>query len=342
MAIAALDNQSRLFRDRIQGLRPGNLGGSVAYYGRRVETAALTLAGLDGAGATMSDVSVQPDMTESRLPENMSAFVAAGYLEGESLPMASSLPFAGNDQFDGFYIAAGLEREVNAAGAMGVALSYTSLDGSTSLGGQSAEGELYQATVYGKQESGQLILDGQLSLGLLETATSRSGNLPGQPFTLQSDSSAFAVAGEIGVGAMFGETIRFGPRAALRGSHIDFGRTTESGGPTALAIDRNDFNSLQGRAGAIVEGGGRIRPSFTATYVHEFGDRANFVGANFVGGIGGNVLFDTAEQDDDWFEISGGLSMTTGRVELSVSADTTLDRDDVENRSYRAAIKFRF
>jgi hypothetical protein len=342
VAIAALDNQSRLIRDRIQGLRPGNLGGNVAYYGRRVETAALALSGLDGAGATMSDVSVQPDMAESRLPENMSAFLAAGYLEGESLPMRTALPFGGNDQFDGFYIAGGIEREVDATGAVGVALSYTSLDGSTVFGGQSVEGQLYQGTVYAKQEAGRLILDGQLSLGLLETATSRAGNLPGQQFTLRSESSAFAMAAEAGLGAMFGEGIRFGPRAALRASHIDFGRSSESGGPTALTIDRNDFNSFQGRAGAVVEGGGRIRPSFTATYVHEFQDRSAFVGANFVGGIGGNVTFDTAQQDDDWFEISGGLSMTTGRVELSVSADTTLDRDDVENQSYRAAIKFRF
>jgi uncharacterized protein with beta-barrel porin domain len=271
----------------------------------------------------------------------MSAFLAAGYLEGESLPMSSTL-LAGNDQFDGFYIAGGLEHEVDASGAIGVALSYTNLEGDTAIGGQSADGQLYQATVYAKQERGRLVLDGQLSLGLLETATSRPGNLPGQSFTLQSDSSSLALAAEVGLGAMFGDSIRFGPRGALRASHIDFGRSTETGGPTALAFDRSDYNSFQARAGAVVEGGGRIRPNVTATYVHEFEDRSNFVGANFVGGIGGNVLFDKAEQDNDWFEISGGLSMTTGRVELSVSADTTFERDDVENRSYRAAVKFRF
>jgi outer membrane autotransporter protein len=141
---------------------------------------------------------------------------------------------------------------------------------------------------------------------------------------------------------MFGDSIRFGPRGALRASYIDFGRTAESGGPTALVIDRDDIESFQGRAGLVVEGVGRIRPNFTATYVHEFEDRSPFFGANFVGGIGPNAGFDLAEQDDDWFEVAGGLTIATGQIEVSVSADTTLDRDDVENQSYRASVKFRF
>jgi outer membrane autotransporter protein len=290
----------------------------------------------------MSDASVQPDVVESRLPETMSAFVAAGYLDGESRPMQTAMPFAGNDQFDGFYVAGGIESELGDTGAVGVALSYSDLEGSTAIGGQTADGQLFQATVYGKQEMGRLILDGQLSAGLLETGTERPGNLPGQSFTLRSDASSLALAGEIGLGAMFGERLRFGPRAALRASHLSFGRISETGGPTALSIDRDDHDSFQGRAGVVIDGVGRVRPNVSATYVHEFKDRSPFFGANFVGGIGPNVLFDTAGQDEDWFEVSGGLTITTGQIELSVSADTTLDREDVENQSYRAAVKFRF
>jgi uncharacterized protein YhjY with autotransporter beta-barrel domain len=345
IGIAGLDNNSRMFRDRIQNLRPGDLGGRMAYYGRRVETAAMAVAGLADGRATMSDVSVQSVEAQTRLPETMSGFIAGGYLEGESAPMAGTLPVIGADNFDGFYVAAGLEHELGGNSALGFALSYTDIEGETVAGGQSADGQLYLGTLYGKTGLGRgnvVTLDGQLSVGSFSLDTLRPGNLPGQPITLRSSSQSLAAAAEIGIAAMFGEQVRFGPRLAARVSHIDFGRTTETGGVTALQIERNDFNSVQGRAGLVIEGAGRIRPNLTATYVREFDDAVTGFGANFVGGIGGDVRFDLAGQDRDWFEVAGGVTIETGRVELSLSADTTIERDDVENRSYRAAVKLRF
>jgi hypothetical protein len=345
MGVAGLDNNSRLFRDRVQNMRPGDLGGRMAYYGRRIETAALAASGLTDGTATMSDVAVQSAETQTRLPETMAGFIAAGYLEGENAPMTGTLPVIGSDNFDGFYVAAGLEKELGTSSAIGFALSYTDIEGETVVGGQSADGQFYLGTLYGKaalDRSGVVMVDGQISVGQFDLETLRPGNLPGQPFTLRSDTSSLAAAAEIGIGAMFGKQVRFGPRFAARASTIDFGRTTETGGPTALQIERNDYNSVQGRAGLVVEGAGRIRPNLTATYVHEFDDGVTGFGANFVGGIGGNVGFNLAGLDSDWFEVAGGLTVETGKMELSVSADTTIERDDVENRSYRAAIKLRF
>lgn len=340
LAIAAIDNGSRMIRDRLNAIQPGNLGGSIAYYGRRVQTAALTIAGLDNVNATLSDMSVQPDVHEGRLPETMSGFVSAGYLDGDSLPMAGTLSSV-RDQFNGWYIAGGIEKEAFGNGAIGFALSYTNLDGTTGTGAQSAGGELYQATVYGKHSPGVVYVDGQFSLGVLNTTTERNGSLPGQAITLRSDGSTFTAAGEIGVGAMFGDTIRFGPRAAARASFFNFGRTRESGGATALDIDRREYESLQGRAGLVIDGVGRIRPNASASYVHEFSDHASGFGAGFVGGTG-NVLFDLAGQDKDWFEVTGGLTIDAGNAEISVAADTTIERDDVSNQSYRASVKIRF
>jgi uncharacterized protein YhjY with autotransporter beta-barrel domain len=342
IGIVSLDNSSRLTRDRLNSLQPGDLGGRLSFIGKRVQTAALSLSGLDGANATMSDVSVQPDVREAALPEDMSAFVAAGYLDGESDPLAGTLaPFA-RDQFDGFYFSAGIEHEMEDRGIVGFALTFTDLEGTTGVGGQSAEGRLYQGTLYGKQNYGPVYVDAQFSFGLLETDTQRAGNLPGQAITLRSEDNALALAGEVGVGAMFGDSIRFGPRGALRTAYIDGTNVAETGGVTALVIDRPDYRSIQGRAGVVVDGVGRIRPNASATYVHEFEDQPAGFGANFVGGVGGFALFPFSGRDSDWFEVGGGLTFETGRVELSVSADTTLERDDVENQSYRAAVKFRF
>ena len=344
LGIAAVDNQSRIIRERLSALQPDDLGGQVAYYGRRVQTAALRASGLSSADATMSDTTIEPEVHTTRLPETMSGFVTAGYLDGDGLPMPGTLaPFA-RDQFDGFYIAGGLETEVYAGGVLGFALSYTDLSGTTGAGGQTVDGQLYAGNLYAKQEWGRrAYVDAQVNVGMLQTSTERPGSLPGQTVTLTSDDSAFVFASEVGVGAMFGDKLRFGPRVAGRVSNLDFTRVREFGGATNLVINRQDVTSVEGRAGFVLDGTGRIRPHLTATYVHDFEDRPTTFGANFAGAnFGSQVLFDLAGQDQDWFEVSGGLSINVGRAELSVSADTTIERDDVRNQSYRATVRIGF
>ena len=132
------------------------------------------------------------------------------------------------------------------------------------------------------------------------------------------------------------------PRAAIRGSSIGLTDVQEYGGPMALRIDRRALHSLEGRFGATLDGGQKVHPYLSAYYVHDFEDgRASF-GANFAGGIGPNALFALGAKDKDWFEVSGGLAIDAGPVTLSFGADTTVDRNDVDNQSYRGSIKFRF
>ena len=57
---------------------------------------------------------------------------------------------------------------------------------------------------------------------------------------------------------------------------------------------------------------------------------------------GPNPRFLLASIDRNWFEVSGGVSYTAGNIELSLTADTTAGRDDVQNQSYRGAITLRF
>ena len=44
----------------------------------------------------------------------------------------------------------------------------------------------------------------------------------------------------------------------------------------------------------------------------------------------------------NWGEISGGLAVDVGQLELSVSADTTIGRSDFNNQSYRVGARIRF
>jgi uncharacterized protein YhjY with autotransporter beta-barrel domain len=161
---------------------------------------------------------------------------------------------------------------------------------------------------------------------------------------LTSNSGSLVVVSEVGLGADIElGSFKLTPRVAGRATHIGFSRTKEEGGPTALMINRSPINSIQGRAGfSFVGTGTKVRPFINANYVHEFQDRPNVIGANFVGGAGGNVLFDLNAIDADYGEVSGGLSITAGSVDLSVSAETTIDRTDVSGQAYRGSISFRF
>ena len=345
MAIAATDNTSRMIRDRLEIMEPGNLGGTMAYIGRPMQTAANALTAMPGTvNAVQSDMSGGGmTVSEGALPDTMSGFLAGGYLDGDSLPMATAIPGGGRDQFDGFYLAAGIEGELAEGAAAGIAFSYTDLDGTTTVAGQSASGQLYQGTVYGKANYGVINLDAQLSGGLFTVKTARTAAIVTNSFTLRGQDDALTASGEVGLSALFGgDTFKFGPRVAARATHIGFSRIAETGGGPALAIDRESYSSVQGRAGLVAKGTGTFRPFVTGTYVHDFSDNPTAFGANFVGGVGSNAIFALSGHDQDWFEVSGGIAIDTGPVVLSVAADTTIDREDVKNQSYRGSIKFRF
>nr|WP_299853819.1 autotransporter outer membrane beta-barrel domain-containing protein [Sphingomonas bacterium] len=280
----------------------------------------------------------------ARLPETMSGYLAGGYINGRSAPMTTALPGGGRDKFDGFYIAGGIETELGTHAVLGFSLSYSKLDGQTVNAPQTARTELIQGSVYAKVETpGGVTLDGIMSGGSLKASTVRVVNVLGTTYTLTGENTVPAISGEIGLGKNFAAgKITVTPRISARGSHIDLSSFTESGGGPALRYARTSLDSLQGRAGIVLSGGTSIRPQLSGYWVHEFTQQALSIGANFVGGNGPNAIFALGGRDRDWGEISGGLTVTTGKVDLSVSADTTISRDDVSNQSYRGTIAFHF
>jgi outer membrane autotransporter protein len=283
---------------------------------------------------------------QGRLPDDTSAFLAGGYLDGDSRPMASALPGGGRDRFDGFYLAGGIEKSLDEGSVIGFSLSYTDVDGTTPVGGQTASGSLYQGTLYGKAMlGGGIELSTQLSAGAFDSRTTRIADLVGTPFTLTGDDTSLIVTGEVGLAKNFDlGSVEFGPRAALRASHIGFSDIKENGGGPALRLDRSSFNSVQARAGLALSGkrGSSFQPHLSADYVHEFKDAPASFGATFVGGPGPNAIFGLAGTDKDWFEVGGGITFKTGNVDLSIGADTTIGRKDVSNQSYRGSVTFHF
>jgi uncharacterized protein YhjY with autotransporter beta-barrel domain len=338
-----VDNMSRFYRDRLAGLHPGSLGGKLAMIGQPFQMASLAINGLQGQAEVRTDAGGEVH-SQASLPETMSGYLAGGYINGHSRPMSTAIPAGGRDQFDGFYIAGGIEKEVSPYAAIGFSLSYSKLDGTTVNAPQSARAELIQGSVYAKVETpGGVTLDAIMSGGSLKANTVRVVSVLGTPYTLTGSNTVPAISGEIGLGKNFDAgKLTVTPRISARGSHIDLSSFTETGGGPALRYGRTSLDSLQGRAGLTLSGGTSIKPQLSGYFVHEFTKQALSVGANFVGGNGPDAIFALGGRDRDWAEISGGLTITTGKVDLSVSADTTISRDDVSNQSYRGSIAFHF
>lgn len=346
LATVAVDNMSRFTRDRLLQLDDGDMGGTLSMIGRPVQLAQLNMTAV---GADMMAVRSDSDavtVQQGRLPDDTSAFLAGGYLDGDSRPMASALPGGGRDQFDGFYLAGGIEKALDEGSVIGFALSYTDVDGTTPIAGQTASGSLYQGTLYGKSAlGGGIELATQVSAGAFDSRTTRVADLIGTPFTLTGDDTALIFTGEVSLGKNFDlGSVEFGPRVAARASHIGFSDIKENGGGPALRLDRSSFNSLQARAGLALSGkkGSSFQPHLSADFVHEFEDAPASFGATFVGGPGPNAIFGLAGTDQDWFEVGGGVTITTGNIDLSIGADTTIGRKDVSNQSYRGSVTFHF
>jgi len=249
----------------------------------------------------------------------------------------------GRDQFDGWYAALGVEKTVGDNAVIGLGLSYSEMDGKARTS-DTGTAKLYQGTVYGVWNLGSVALDGIVSAGALDLRTVRGFSVGATAYTLVGRDQSLALSGELGISTKLGgDALSITPRASMRGAYISWSNVAETGGDAGLMIDRKSANSLQGRVGATIKSEmGGIKPFLTVNYAHEFEKQPAFFTANLVGGTGPNVPFALGVTDKDWGEVGGGLTFTTGSVDISLSADTTLWRKDIKYQSYRARAKFRF
>ena len=342
----AIDNVNRFFRGRLASMDiSGGFGGQVATLGNPLQTVSRMSSSQLQPGQPVMGYAQDSTETSATLPDTVSVFFAGGYLDGQSSSMATAIPFGGDDNYDGYYAAVGIESELGDNAGVGFALSYTDIDGTTSGAAQNASGKLFQGTLYGKLQYGSgITLDTQISAALFRATTDRTAVLGPTSYRLQSEDDTLALSAEVGLGKMFeAGSLEIGPRVAMRASRIEFTPTVESGGAPALAFDRGRYDSLQGLAGLTLSGGSlKFRPYASAYYVHEFQDKPAAFGANFVGGVGLPAVFALTGTDSDWFEASAGIAFGSEKFEIALGADTTIGRSDVSNQSYRGTVTFRF
>ncbi|WP_226633290.1 autotransporter domain-containing protein [Novosphingobium profundi] len=345
MATAALDTNSRFLRERIATVTAGNSGGTLSYYGSPSGAlSALDTSNTAGTAPSMAGAGGAPgSVIEGALPDTMSAFVAGGYIDGKSDGAPTARPYAG-DKFDGYYLAGGLEISDGGTGFLGMALSYTRMEGDPGYPTRDVTGDMFQVNLYGGTRSASGFgIDAQLSGGFWDFKTQRDVMIGTSEWSLRADDSPLVLSGEAGISQMIGMggAMSFTPRVAFRFASVDFTRTKEVGGGPALQYDMDSYESAQARAGARLAANGAIKPYISATYVHDFQDKPGFFGANFVGGRGPDAFFALPGDDQDWGEIGVGIT-TGGQIAVSLHAETTVWRNDLSYQSYRGTVSVRF
>ncbi len=344
--VVATGTIDRFYRQRIHAIELGNASGKLAMIGRP-----LNLASSNGVArmAAPADAGLGYDtegsMAAAQLPDNMSGYLAAGYLNGSSAPMPA-MASSGRDTFDGWFVAGGLETTLGDNATAGFGLSYAKVDGTTGGAPQSAGASLIQGSLYAVLGDGKgLHADLRFSAGLLSTNSSRTVTLVATPYTLTLDDNSLAITAEAGLGFDLAKSGSFAvvPRISVRYENIGFDASAERGGPMAMAYFREDYKALEGRAGISFSGkGGTVRPYLEANYVHDFMDQPTTFGAGFAGGTA-IAPFALAGTDNDWAEVSGGIAIDLGaKAEIALEADSTVMRDDFRNQSYRARVTVRF
>lgn len=342
LGLAAVDTVARFTRGRLDQYTPGESGGTISMIGQPLELAAAATSSTMRA-PSMGTGEAEMLANEGALPSTMRAYLAAGYVLGDSAPMTG---YARQDEFDGWYGTLGLEVDVSPTAMLGVGLSYSSLSGDVTDSSQSAEGDLLQGTLYGKAfMEGGLELDGQVAYGSYNSDTVRMVPFLGTGYTLESEEDATVLNAEIGLGTdvAAAQNVRIAPRAALRYSSISFSDTQESGGPMALAYDMGKYESLQGRVGVTFEGtDDNLKPFMKTTYVHDFEDRPAYFSGGFAATSGPSALFPLTGTDKDWAELAGGVTFSLNTVDLTLSAETTMFRSDVDVHSFRGTVTLPF
>ena len=321
-------------------------GGTVATLGNPLGTAEAGLARAYAPNA-LSEMGLSDhddmDVEVGAVPDSMAVFFAGGFINGEG----DSMPGFQNVQtdFDGYFLAGGVEFFPSDNSMIGASVYHSNLDADVALGG-TADSELWAGSFYGRAKTGAgLVFEGQFSFSNYNTKTARTVDFLGTPQTLVSNDTNGGIAAGLGVSYdidMGGLTVA--PGIETRYTKVSFDRISEQGGFAALRIDREKFESFQGRAGLELstseDSAFQLRAN--ADYVHEFEDGPQLFTANFVNGVGSGVPFAYDVTDEDWFEVGASASFGSGPIRLGVGVDTTIGRDNAEAQTYSASATIRF
>lgn len=351
MARGSLTNIGRFYDSRMSFADRSTNGGTIAVSGQPLQLASASLSGanIPGSPAIMSDAAINAAdsaVTSGGVNEDMAVYLSGGFVEGKTQSMPMGNASGAEDEFDGFFIAGGMEYYLGENSMIGVSAYYSDLDAGVALG-QQAESRTIMGSIYGQSRfGGDYVLDARLSIGTFNAQTLRNVAVGAQTFALTTDDDSLIYASEIGLSKELDLlNIIIAPGIGARSAHINFDTISEAGGGPALTIVRPDYNSIQGLAGVEFRSkpGKKLQARIAMNYVHEFlNDNPSTFGANFVGGTGALAGFALAPVDRNWGELGAGLRYNAGSTSFDLMVDTSVGRSDVQSQVYSAAVTFRF
>ena len=345
LAKATTDALSQFHSSRLRIMETGSWsGGSISVMGSLGKIASHQDAIAPMSNVVVSDMDNEASIkTNKKIADDYSIYLAGSFIDGN----ASVMPFSSNlekEHFDGWTLSAGIEHAVSENIKLGASLSYTDL----SLNDQAAKSvnsNHAAVTLYGQlQSKSNLVLSGQFSIGSFDTSTERNIVFPAS-YSLYSEDENLSVTSKVQLSRplkMSDFTVI--PKMGLQTAMVDFNDVLETGGVTALNIDRKYYSSTQGRLGLdiVSNKNSNFYWRISGDVVNEFDDSLNMFRAGFAQSNGEHANFLLAGTDQFWGEVGAGIAFEIDKAVMSLSVDTTVGRDDLSTQSYRAGITLKF
>lgn len=293
-----------------------------------------------GAMAFQSDAD-DTEMRDASLPEDVALFLSGGFVRGD----VTSLPgFAADTEVSGLFLSGGLEFYPGENTMLGLSGYFNHLEADAPLG-QQVDSNTYAVSLYMRHKfSDGPVIDGQFTMGSMGFDTTRTVQFLGANQTLTSSTDDLLVSGALGISYDLETGIgTISPGIEGRYASVDLGTVRETGGVTALAVDRDTFESKQARFGFDYEKQAKmVQINANAQLVWEFEDGPQLLAANFAGGTGPNANFVLDSADHTWVELGLSANIGDGPFQMGFGFDTTIGRDNADARVFRGTATYRF
>ncbi|MBA4045821.1 MAG: hypothetical protein C0471_15600 [Erythrobacter sp.] len=283
----------------------------------------------------------ETEVMEADLPDNVGIYLAGGQIAGS---FDSAPGFDQESDISGVFVSGGIEFFPGDATMVGISGYFSSTAADVPLG-QEVKSETYAASLYARHQlAGGAVLDGQFSIGSIGFDTTRQVRFLNTAQTLESNTDNLLVQGALGLSYDLETGIgTFSPGVEGRYASVDLSTIRESGGTLALTIERERFESVQGRFGVDFEKATKVvQINANAQFVYEFEEGPQLLAANFAQGTGPNANFVLDGADQTWVELGINAQVGQGPVKLGAGFDTTIGRDTANARVFRGSLSYSF
>lgn len=335
--------------DRLDDIRNGSTGFTATASTGAIQVASVDpMAAFSMAANNAAMAASEGETTKTwDMKPGYGGFIDVDFLNGEA-----ETGIAGREaDFDGFTVAAGLDRTFDDGNTFGAFVTYaqTESDFSSTTVSNAADVDGFSLGAYGQIGLfGETFMNGYVSYGNYGLDTARSAVIGGTTFdaTGSTDLTGSQWGLEFARSFAVSDSSKITPSIAV--DRIDFkvDGYDESGSNIALNVQGSTINSMLYSAGADFEADvtDKVGFMFGARVVHDAGKGIGAVAGSFAAAPGSfAVVLGGPDHDKNWYTVEAGIDMAlTESMTGELHVKTDLDRDDLEQTVVGGALKFKF